>query len=693
MKLVLAEKPSVAQSLAKVIGARKREDGYLEGNGYIVSWCVGHLVELSQPEAYDEKFGKWRYDDLPILPDEWKYQVSSSTKKQYGILKKLMQRSDVTSLVCATDAGREGELIFRLVYNQCGCRKPFERLWISSMEDNAIKEGFENFRDGTEYDALYEAALCRERADWIVGINATRLFSCLYRQTLNVGRVMTPTLAMVVMRDAAIRGFKPESFYVVKLQMDGFTVASDRIKEKEEAQKLLQMCQSVGYADVRKVEQKDKQEKAPQLYDLTSLQRDANRQLGFTAQQTLDYTQSLYEKKLVTYPRTDSKFLTDDMEASVPSLVQKVQSAFGVVPNEPVTVHAKQVINTAKVTDHHAIIPTMTATTFDTASLPSGERAVLQLIVMRLICAVGSPCRYSETFVEAECGGQIFRAKGKTVQKLGWKKYANIRTNKQSEEDAGTLPEIRENSKIPIRSSEIKEGQTSPPKRFTEDLLLQAMESASSDEFPDEVERKGIGTPATRAGVIEKLVQKGFIQRIGDKKTKYLVSTDKGTALITVVPEQIQSPSMTADWEEKLLQVEKRQFASAEFMREIADMVVELVKHYEVVKGADVLLKPKGNSIGNCPFCGEEVVENNKGWFCSGGKCNFALWRNNNYFNKIGKKMTPEIAERLVKEGKVSLKGCVSAKTGKKYNAIVSVIPGQDGRAEFQMSFENGGKK
>ncbi len=693
MKLVLAEKPSVAQSLAKVIGARKREDGYLEGNGYIVSWCVGHLVELAQPESYDEKYGKWRYDDLPILPEEWQYQVSSSTRKQFGILKKLMQRSDVESLVCATDAGREGELIFRLVYNQCGCKKPIERLWISSMEDSAIQEGFASLRNGTEYDALYEAALCRERADWIVGINATRLFSCLYGQTLNVGRVMTPTLAMVVMRDAAIRGFKPEPFYTVKAQLDGFEVSSDRIKEKDAALEVMKKCQNTGYMNIREVEKKEKQEKAPQLYDLTSLQRDANRQLGFTAQQTLDYTQNLYEKKLVTYPRTDSRFLTDDMESSIPGLVQKVQSAFGISNDSPVSVNAKQVINSAKVTDHHAIIPTLTATVFDTTELPSGEKAVLQMIVTRLICAVGESCRYSETVIEAECAGQIFKAKGKMIQDLGWKQYADKQNHRLSDDENHELPVLQEGMKVEICSAEIKEGQTTPPKRYTEDLLLQAMETASSDEFPDEVERKGIGTPATRAGIIEKLVSKGFIQRVGDKKTKYLVSTDKGTALITVIPEQIQSPSMTADWEEKLLQVEKGQLAASEFMREIEGMITDLVKRYEVIKGADVLMKPKGNSIGNCPACDDAVMENHKGWFCSNKDCRFGIWKDNKYFTKIGKQMTTRIAEKLVKEGKVSLKGCVSAKTGRKYNAIVYVVPREDGTAEFQMSFENGGKK
>ena len=377
MKLVLAEKPSVAMSLSNVIGANQHKDGYMEGKGYPVSWCVGHLVDLSQPEAYDEKYAQWRYDDLPILPEHWQYQVSTSTKKQFGILKKLMQRKNVESLICATDEGREGKLIFRLVYHQCGCKKPVERLWISSMEDSAIREGFQKLRPGTEYDALYEAALCRERADWIVGINATRLFSCLYGQTLNVGRVMTPTLAMVVMRDAAIRVFKPELFYSAELKFRDFQAGGERMKAKAEAEKLVADCCQAGRAIITKVEQKEKSEKPPALFDLTSLQREANWQLGFTAQQTLDYTQALYEKKLVTYPRTDSWYLTDDMAPLVPELVSAIQQSFQIQPDVPTPVNAAQVINSKKVTDHHAIIPTKTAAGYDISSLPSGEQAVV----------------------------------------------------------------------------------------------------------------------------------------------------------------------------------------------------------------------------------------------------------------------------------------------------------------------------
>ena len=692
MKLVLAEKPSVAMNLSKVIGANQRGDGYMEGNGYLVSWCVGHLVELSQPEAYDEKYAKWKYDDLPILPEHWQYQVSASTKKQFGILKKLMQRKDVESLICATDAGREGELIFRLVYHQCGCKKPVERLWISSMEDSAIREGFQKLRPGTEYDALYEAALCRERADWIVGINATRLFSCLYGQTLNVGRVMTPTLAMVVMRDAAIRAFKPEPFYSAELKFRDFQAGGERMKAKADAEKLVAECCQAGSAIITKVEQKEKSEKPPALFDLTSLQREANRQLGFTAQQTLDYTQALYEKKLVTYPRTDSRYLTDDMAPLVPELVSVIQQSFQIQADVPAPVNAAQVINSKKVTDHHAIIPTKTAASYDISSLPSGEQAILTMLAVRLICAVGTPCLYAETVVEAECAGQKFRTKGKTATDIGWRRYAG-KPSEEAEKNAGAgeLPELSEGMTLELAGVDLKEGKTSPPKRFTEDLLLSAMESASTDEFPAGVERKGIGTPATRAAIIEKLVQKGFIERRGDKKTKYLCSTDKGNALVTVVPEQIQSPSMTADWEEKLLKIEHGEYDSDAFMGEISSMVSGLVKTYEAVKGADVLMQPERKVIGSCPACGSDVCETAKGWFCRDKSCKFALWKENRFFQTLGKQMTEELASQLVNQGKARLTHCYSKKSGRYYDTTVRVETGEDGAAAFKLEF--GGKK
>lgn len=690
MKLVLAEKPSVAQSIAKVLGANKRKDGYLEGNDYVVSWCVGHLVELAQPEAYEERYGKWTYNDLPIFPSDWKYEVSSGTKKQFGILKNLMNRNDVESLVCATDAGREGELIFRLVYNKAGCRKPFERLWISSMEDSSIREGFENLKSGSEYDALYEAAVCRERADWIVGINATRLFSTLYGQTLNVGRVMTPTLSMAVMREAAISAFKPESFYTIQIGMDGFSAVSERFKSKVDAEAVVR---EVSKAIVTKAERKDKTEKPPALYDLTSLQRDANRMLGYTAQQTLDYTQNLYEKKLVTYPRTDSKFLTEDMAQGLPTIVELVFHAFPISGVENLSIHADQVVDNKKVTDHHAIIPTRELQKCNLSELPKGELAILQLISNRLCVAVGDLHRYAETVIELDCGGKSFSAKGKMVLQDGWKNLVKKQLPAKNDKKESELPILSVGDVLTIQKTEIKEGKTSPPKHYTEDTLLQSMETAGADEIPDEAEHKGLGTPATRAGIIEKLVRIGFLERTGDKKTKYLIPTHKGTALITVMPEQVQSPSMTAEWEEKLLLIEKGEYESATFMNEIKGLIAGLVQNYEVIKDSEVLLSREVNSIGKCPVCGNNVEERAKGFFCSNRSCKFALWKNNRYFESIGKTMNSTIAQKLLASGKVKLKSCKSARTGNIFDAIVYLSVSEDGKTQFNMEFEKGGKR
>ena len=686
MKLIITEKPSVGQSIGRVLGASKRCDGYLEGNGYLVSWCVGHLVELAEPQVYDNRYEKWSRSDLPILPERWQYRVTAATKKQFGILKTLMRRDDVESLVNCCDAGREGELIFRLVYHQCGCKKPFERLWISSMEDAAIKEGFAKLRPGTEYDALYEAALCRERADWMVGINATRLFSCLYGQTLNVGRVMTPTLAMVVLREAAIRGFVPEPFYTVQIVPGGFHADGERMKEKDAAAGIVELCRNTGKAIVTKVEQKEKTEKAPALYDLTSLQRDANRLLGFTAQQTLDYTQSLYEKKLVTYPRTDSRYLTDDMAGMLPGLVAMVQKKCSICPDVPAPVNAVQVINSKKVSDHHAIIPTKTLEGADLSELPGGEKAVLELVALRLVCAVCEPYRYLESVMELDCAGHTFKAKGKSVISPGWKAYAGKQDEK--EEPAAELPVLEERAELPLASVELKEGKTSPPKHFTEDLLLSAMEAAGAEEMPKEAERRGIGTPATRAAIIEKLVQKGFVERRGDKKTKILIPTSKGEALVTVVPEQIQSPSMTAEWEEKLLLMERGGYEPRQFMGEISAMVSDLVRDSKRVDSAETLLPQKGAVMGRCPACGAEVLDRPKGYFCSNKECRFALWKNNRYFDSIGKKLTSTIAGKLITTGRVKLKGCKSAKTGKSFDATLVLSTGEDGQAQFSMEFE-----
>ena len=690
MKLVIAEKPSVAQSLARVIGADKRRDGYLEGGEYLVSWCVGHLVELSAPERYDERFAKWRLEDLPILPERWLYEVSQATRKQYQILKSLMERSDVESLVCATDAGREGELIFRLVYNQARCKKPFERLWISSMEDAAIREGFKKLKPGTQYDALYEAALCRERADWIVGMNATRLFSCLYGQTLAVGRVMTPTLAMVVMRDAQIAAFKPEPFWTVQLKAGDLTVSSRRFSTKNDAEAVLQECQTAGEVMIETVETKEKLEKPPLLYDLTSLQRDANRILGFTAQQTLDHTQSLYEKKLVTYPRTDSRYLTDDMREILPELITAVAGKFkytgSALRNEPV--RPASIFNSSKVTDHHAIIPTKTMAGSDFRELSLGEMAVLQLISARLLCAVAEDYLYAESTVKTRCGAEEFTRKGRTDLQLGWKAiWQHFYPDKKKDEDSfGQIP--GQGNRLHIDAAALKEGKTSPSKHFTEDTLLSAMETAGADETPEEAERKGLGTPATRAATIEKLVQRGFIERKGDKKTRHLIATDKGNALITVMPEQIQSPSMTAEWEQKLLGVERDEYEAADFMDGISGMIAGLVATYEKAKGADALMS-RNKVIGTCPHCGSEVLEKQKGWFCSNSECRFILWKDNAYFTKIGKRLTSQIVEKLLKDGRARLKDCKSQKTGKTYNADILLSTEADGRPQFSMVFEN----
>ena len=675
-------------SYAKVLGATSRKDGYLEGNDYLVSWCVGHLVELAPPNVYDAKYVKWSIADLPILPEKWQYLVSASTKKQFGILQKLMHRPDVDSIVNSCDSGREGELIFRLVYQQAGCKKPFSRLWLSSMEENAIREGFAHLKPSTEYDALYNAALCRERADWMVGINASRLFSCLYGQPLAVGRVMTPVLAMTVVREAAIVAFVPQKFYTVELELtSGCTASSRRISEKDAAENLLAECRKEMISTIQKVTRKEKSENPPLLYDLTALQRDANRLLGFTAQQTLDYAQSLYEKRLTTYPRTDSRFLTEDMAASLPGLVADTGGAFAV--EEPFPIHVQQVINGSKVNDHHALLPTKSMAKADLAALPAGERNILRLIAARLLCAVGEPHRYAETTLTTICAEEEFSAKGKVVLSDGWKaverKMLGELLGKQKE--PAVLPDVQEQSQCCVTGAELKEGQTSPPKSYTEDTLLSAMQAAGADSMPQGVERQGIGTPATRAATIEKLVQKGFLERKGSKKTKVLLPTDKGKALITVMPEEIQSPEMTADWETKLLQIERGEMEPNEFMTEIKEMISSLVTTTEAAKGANALMKNK--IIGVCPNCGKPVVEREKGWFCENRECRFVLWKDNAFFKRLGKRLDSHVADKLLRDGRVRLKDCRSAK-GKTYNATVLLSTENDGRSKFSLEFEGG---
>ena len=699
-KLVIAEKPSVAHSLAAVIGATARKDGYLEGNGWRVSWCVGHLAGLADADSYDPKYAKWRYDDLPILPVDWQMTVGKDKKKQFDVLKKLMNAPDVTEVVNACDAGREGELIFRSVYELAGCQKPMKRLWISSMEDSAIREGFANLRPGAEYDGLRDAALCRAKADWLVGINATRLFSVLYHRTLNIGRVMSPTLALIVQREAEIDGFKPVPFYTVTLELPGFTVAGERMKDKAAAEQLQSACQS-AVATVKQVERKDKSEKPPALYDLTTLQRDANRLLGYTAQQTLDYLQNLYEKKLCTYPRTDSRYLTSDMAEGLPVLVNLVANAMTFRKGIAISCDADAVINDKKVTDHHAVIPTRNIQNADLSGLPVGERAVLELVALRLLCAVAQPHTYAETSVTVECAGVEFSAKGRTVKHPGWRALdaaycANLKNTPEpdKETESKALPELTEGQSLPLSGTVVKEGKTSPPKHFTEDTLLSAMETAGKEDMPEDAERKGLGTPATRAGILEKLVSAGFLERKKSKKTVQLMPSHDAVSLITVLPEQLQSPLLTAEWEYRLGEIECGELPPEDFMAGISAMLRELVGTYQVIKGTEYLFSPPREVVGRCPRCGGEVAEMQKGFFCQNEACRFAIWKNNKWWAAKKKQPTKVVVAALLKDGRARLTGCYSEKTGKTYDA--TVVLEDDGQyVSFRLEFDRqkGGKR
>ena len=660
-RLVIAEKPSVGMSIAAVLGVKDRKDGYIEGREYIVSWGFGHLAELANADTYDGKYAKWRYDDLPIVPTNWKYKIPRDKYSQFETLKKLMNREDVSDVINACDAGREGELIFRNIYKMTGCKKPIYRLWISSMEDDAIKQGFRELKDGKEYDNLFAAARCREWADWLVGINATRLFSVLYHRTLNVGRVVSPTLALLVQREAEIGAFKPEPFYTAELDFGTFTATSEKFKKKSEADAVIP--KSNEPVVVKSVTSKEKTEKAPALYDLTTLQRDANRQLGYTAQQTLDYVQSLYEKKLCTYPRTDSRYLTDDMADGVNAVVACSAGICGGAA--PSVVLREQICNSKKVSDHHAIIPTLVAGKTDINTLPAGEREIIKLIAKQVLRAVSESYRFRETVAVISCGDHTYTAKGKIVENVGWKAY------NEKEQTDKVLPELADGDELKVASSEIKEGTTKPPSHFTEDSLLSAMEVAGAKDMPDDAERKGLGTPATRAGIIEKLIATGFVERKKAKKTVSLIPAHSGVSLITVLPEQLQSPLLTAEWEHKLKMVEHGELDADAFMAEISLMVSELVKTYSVIKGAEVLFPSGRDVIGKCPRCGGDVTESKKGFFCETNDCRFGLWRDNKFLT--GKKitMTKKMAATLLKDGKIPVKGIYSEKTGKTYDATL----------------------
>ena len=585
----------------------------------------------------------------------------------------------VTSENYPTDAGREGELIFRTVYCLVGCSKPILRLWISSMEDDAIRSGFQQLKSGRDYDGLHQSALCRAKADWLVGINATRYFSLTYGRTLNIGRVMSPTLALLVQREAEISAFAAEPFYTVQLDC-GFPATTGRMKDRKDADAIANACKGKAVT-VKSVERKEKSEKAPALYDLTALQRDANRVLGYTSQQTLDYLQALYEKKLCTYPRTDSRYLTDDMEGSVPGLVAAAAAVCGM--EKPPTICAKQVCSSKKVTDHHAIVPTISAEKVDIASLPLGEREVLKLAARGLLRAVDEPHRYAETVITVDCAGQSFTAKGKTVLAPGWKRY-----EQEQAEAAPALPVVTEQQTLSVSAASVKTGKTTPPKHFTEDTLLAAMENAGKEDMPDDAERKGIGTPATRSGIIEKLVSSGFVERRKSKKITNLLPTSTGTALITVLPEQLQSPQLTAEWEHRLKEIERGEIAPDSFMDWIAAMLNELVQTYKPIPGAEVLFPSGREVVGRCPRCGAEVTESPKGFFCENRTCSFVLWKNSRFFTAKKKALTKSLAAALLKNGRAPLIGCYSEKTGKTYDAVV-LLEDDGQRTGYKLVFDN----
>ena len=679
-RLVIAEKPSVAMSIAKVLGATARKEGHMEGGGWLVSWCIGHLAGLAEPAVYNPDYDKWRREDLPILPENWRFTIGKDKREQFDILRTLLRREDVSEVVNACDAGREGELIFRTAYHLAGCTKPMKRLWISSMEDSAIREGFDSLRPGSDYDGLHQAALCRQKADWLVGINATRLFSVLYGRTLNIGRVMSPTLALIAQREAEIAAFEPVPFYTVELACGGMTLTGERISGKEDAAAIAAACEGSA-AILQTVERREKSEKPPALYDLTTLQRDANRILGYTAQQTLDYLQALYEKKLCTYPRTDSRFLTDDMESSVPGLVSAAVTICGV--QAAGSVSAAQVCSSKNVTDHHAVVPTKSAADADLAALPQGEREILRLVSLGLLRAVCPPHRYAETSLTAECGGHRFTAKGKAVLDMGWRVYA------APSKDAALPDGLAEGQSLTVDAVQVKEGKTTPPKHFTEDTILQSMETAGAGEMPEDAERKGIGTPATRAAILEKLVDTGLVERKKAKKITSLLPTQAGSSLVTVLPEVLQSPLLTADWEQRLGEVERGELSPEDFMVGIAAMVDELVKTYRPVPGAAVLFPSNKEAVGPCPRCGGAVIESKKGFFCENRECRFVLWKDSKFFTAKKKALTKATAAALLKKGRVKLTGCFSEKTGKTYDAT-AVLEDNGAKTNYKLVFDNG---
>ena len=660
-RLIITEKPSVAMRYAAVLGVKGRQDGYLEGRGYLISWCFGHLWGLADAVAYDPKYKKWNQTDLPILPTTWQYQLLPGSQKQMALLRRLMDRADVTEIVNACDPGREGELIFRNVYNLAQCTKPMLRLWVSSMEDEAIREGFAHLRPGLAFNGVYEAALCRAQADWLVGINATRLFSTAYHRTLVIGRVISPTLSMVVNREQEIAGHKPETFYKVEIQCAGLTAVTEKM-DKAQAEALAAQCTGQT-AIVEALRETEQVRTAPALLDLTALQRLANKQLGYTAQQTLDYAQSLYEKKLLTYPRTDSRYLTEDMADGVPALAQFCAAIVEEEPPEAIL--AGQVCCNGKVTDHTALLPTRSAGAADLSVLPTPELKLLQLVAHQVLLAVSPPWVRKETEVTLSCGGTRFTVKGTYTTQPGWRTY------QPSEEKA--LPQLTQGQELAVEQAEVKEGVTKPPAHYTEASLLAAMEQAGRDEQPKETQRRGIGTAATRAGILERLVSQGFVQRVKGKdgQAATLIPAQSGSALAAILPEPLRSPQLTAQWEWSLQKIEDGLLEPEAFLSEVQEMVTGLVSGFTPAEDAEYLFPSNRPVVGTCPRCGREVTESPKGFFCENPRCRFALWRDNRFFTNKQFALTKEKAQALLQHGEVFAEHLYSEKTGSYYDATI----------------------
>ena len=689
-QLVIAEKPSVARSIAAVIGATDRQEGYLQGNGYLVSWCIGHLVSFADAGVYDERFRKWRYEDLPIIPESWRLTVPPDKRERFDTLRTLLRSEEVSEVINACDAGREGELIFRTVYHLAGCTKPMKRLWISSMEDSAIREGFAHLKPGRDYDPLHQSALCRAKADWLIGINATRLFSVLYHKTLTVGRVQTPTLKMLADRDAKITGFQKEKYHIVHIAGGGMEAASDRFPDPAGAESVKTACGGAR-AVCASIQREKKTEQPPKLYDLTTLQREANRLFGFTAKQTLDYAQTLYEKRLLTYPRTDSHFLSDDMEQTAAGIVAGIVPILPFMEGAAFSAKIRRVLNSAKVSDHHAIIPTAEFVKQGFSGLADSEKKLLSLVCCKLLCAVAPAHEYEAVTAVFTCAGQEFTAKGKTVLAAGWKDIdrrfrASLKTD--ADEDSGDvaeLPELAEGQVFEDVAASVTEHFTSPPKPYTEDTLLSAMERAGAEDMPDDAERKGLGTPATRASILEKLVQMGFVQRKG----KQLLPTKDGINLAAVLPEALTSPALTAEWETRLSEIAKGEADPDEFMAGIEAQARDLVKTYSSIsEDKQKLFQTERVAVGVCPRCGEIVYEGKKNYYCGNRACQFVMWKNDRFFEERKKAFTPKIAAALLKHGKVKIKGLFSPKTGKTYDGTVLLADTGGKYVNFRMEWK-----